>query len=97
MCSLAVSQKWIPWIPDVGGVLTTEIWQVKCFYLEGKQGPVFVCVCLLVCVVCHMQCAREGSLEHIGVLTWWLIIVTNAYSDGSSDICDSFAAAHAKT
>lgn len=80
------------------GCDNSQIWQVKCFYLQGKRVPACVRVCLcLFGFVCHMQCAREGSLEHIGVRTQWLIIVANAYSDGSSDVCDSFKAAHAKT
>lgn len=54
---------------------------------------VHLCVCVFG-FLCHMQCAGEGSLEHIGVRTWWLIIVANAYRDGSSDVHDSFKATH---
>lgn len=48
-----------------------------------RKKSVSLCVCAGVCVclfgfVCHMQCAREGSLEHIGVRALWLIIVANA-------------------
>lgn len=73
------------------GCDNTRIWQVKCFYLQGMRVSVHLCV---FGFVCHMQRAGEGSLEHIGVRTWWLIIVANAYRDGSSDVRDSFKATH---
>ena len=64
-------------------------------FLFAGSVCVCVCVCVYVCVLlCHMQCAGEGSLEHIGVRSWWLIIVANAYRDGSSDVHDSFKATH---
>lgn len=46
---------------------------------ERERVCVCLCDCARVCLfgfVCHMQCAREGSLEHIGVRT--IIVVNNS-------------------
>ena len=59
----------------------------------------YVCAYVDVCI-CAAYAVYQGSSTTYCVVCVWLLIVANAYSDGSSDarVCDSLAACtHAKT